>query len=325
MENETQVLEMVVIEPVTVLEAYTKGESLDFAIDQVRDVVKCFDHDLSTDAGRKRTASLAAKVARVKTGLDQMGKDLTTKWKSQAKVVDNSRKDMREALDALKVEARQPLTDWEAEQAKEKALMEKLEAAEKLATQLEYDHEVGLLINEKMDRDAADAKAEAERQAAVDAEFEERLRQEREANIAQEAAERATREANDKAIFEKAQAEHKADQQKAALKEAEEAKQRAKLEHDEALKQAKVRQDQAVRDAEDKALREAQAKIEERLAEDQRLLDEQVAREANQSHRRKINNAVLADLVKAGLDEVAGKKLIKLIATGKVAHTIITY
>ena len=44
------------------------------------------------------------KVAKVKTGLDAMGKDLTTKWKDQAKKVDGSRKSMREALDSLKVE-----------------------------------------------------------------------------------------------------------------------------------------------------------------------------------------------------------------------------
>lgn len=354
MTNEAQVLEMVVIEPVTVMAAYTNGQSLDFAIEQVRAVVSDFDHDMSTVTSRKRTASLAMKVAKVKTGLDAMGKDLTTQWKEKAKKVDGSRKAMREALDELKIEARKPLSDWEDQQEKEKADREALEAAEKLAAQIESDHDYALLMNEKIEREAIEAKAEAERQAKAEAEFEERLRKDREANIAQEAAERATREANEKALMEKAEADRNAAAQEVAVKAAQEAEQRAKKDHEEAIKKAEAQRLQAIedseaqeatrameakaateraerekieaiRDAELKAEREAKEKEDARLAEEQRLLAEQKKREENQTHRRKFNNEILADLMAAGLDESTGKSLIKLIATGKISHTKISY
>lgn len=270
MNSEIQTLEMVVIEPATVLAAYTEGRDLDDAIQQVRDVVEGFEHDMTTITSRKRTASLAMKVAKVKTGLDAMGKDLTAKWKEQAKKVDNSRKSMREALDALKIEARKPLTDWEYEEAMAEAERQAVEDAEKLAAQIESDHEIGILLNEKLERDKADAKEKEERLAKINVEYEERIRQERENRIAAEAAERATRE-------------------------------------------------------KDAALRVVLAKEAARLAEEKRVQDEQAKREADQNHRRKINNAVLADMVKAGMPESAGKNLIQLIATGKISHTKIIY
>jgi len=317
-ESELEVLEMVVIEPSTVLAAYTNGEGLDDAIDQVKTVVQCFEHDLSTKTGRAKTASLAHKVAKVKTKLDSMGKELVAGWKDQARKVDSSRKSMREALDELKIEARKPLTEWEMEQAEIEAERLARAEAEALANQIESDHEIAILMNDKIERDAADARAEEERQAKAAAEQAERDRKIREARIATEAAERATRKANEQAAQKEAEAAQ-------AIKEAQEAGQRARWEHEESLKQAEAQKIQAVKDAEAKAEREAQAKEEDRLDEEARIAEEQAKREANKNHRRKINNAVLTDLVKAGLDETTGKHLIRMIIAGQIAHTSISY
>ena len=61
---------------------------------------------------------MAYKVARSKTTLDDIGKELVAGWKDQAKEVDANRKLARETLDALKIKVRKPLTDWEEKEAK---------------------------------------------------------------------------------------------------------------------------------------------------------------------------------------------------------------
>jgi uncharacterized protein YhaN len=343
MSEDLEVLELVVIEPSTVLAAYTNGEGLDDAIDQVRGVVASFDHDMTTKTSRAKTASLAHKVAKVKTRLDAMGKELVTGWKDQCKKVDSSRKSMREAMDDLKVEARKPLDEWESKQAAIEAERVAIEEAEKLANQIESDHEIGLLMNDALDRFAAEIKAEADRLAKEAADREEQLRKDREANIAQEAAERATREANEQAAQAANQAARKEAEAAQAVKAAQQAEQRAKWEQEEALKQAEAQRVQAVKDAEaateraehekaeaikaaeQKAEREAKAKDDARIAEEQRLIDEQEARAANKAHCGKINRAVLADMMKAGIDEDTAKNLIGLIAKGQIAHTSIKY
>ena len=172
--------ELIKVEPQNVLTVFTTEQGLDPLLEKIKQEVKEFEHDLSTGAGRKRTASLARKVASSKTYLDGLGKDLTSGWKAKAKVVDSERKRMRDFLDALKEDARKPLTDWEQEQerieAEEAAKLE----AERVAAELEQAHEIALLMNEKFDRDAKEAAEKAEavriareeeikRQAAEDA------------------------------------------------------------------------------------------------------------------------------------------------------------
>ena len=69
--------------------------------------------DISTETGRAAIASLAYKVARSKTALDEQGKDLVTAIKKQSGEIDTERRHVREEMDALKEEIRKPLTDWE--------------------------------------------------------------------------------------------------------------------------------------------------------------------------------------------------------------------
>jgi len=69
--------------------------------------------DVSTPKGRKAVASNAAKVARSKTYIDGLGKDLVARLKRQSKLIDEERRRMRSRLNELKTEVRQPLTDFE--------------------------------------------------------------------------------------------------------------------------------------------------------------------------------------------------------------------
>lgn len=121
--------ELLVIEEKNALAIFSEKGALDPIIDEARKLVDGFEHNLTTAAGRKKTASLANKVAKFKVSLDGMGKNLVADWKEKAKAVDQTRKSMRDQLDELKTVARKPLTDWEeAEESRVAALTNELEA-----------------------------------------------------------------------------------------------------------------------------------------------------------------------------------------------------
>lgn len=73
--------------------------------------------DVETESGRKDIASIAHRVARSKTLIDGIGKDMVSEWKAKSKKVDAVRKHARDFLDGLKDQVREPLTEWEAAEA----------------------------------------------------------------------------------------------------------------------------------------------------------------------------------------------------------------
>jgi colicin import membrane protein len=95
------------------LEAFTTEGGIDPVLSEVRKMVDEFEPDTSTAKGRDEVRSFAAKISKLKTRLDGVGKELTADWKAKSKLVDQSRKQMRDELDHLKVQARSALTAWE--------------------------------------------------------------------------------------------------------------------------------------------------------------------------------------------------------------------
>jgi hypothetical protein len=154
--------ELVEIPKESAMTVFTQDGGLDSYVKQIADEVASFDHNMKTSASRGRTISLASKVAKIKVIYDNCGKDLVSGWKESAKKVDASRKKMRDQLDELRVLARKPVTDWEQEQAEiEQERLDKV-AADKLEADKLNDHEVAVLLDEKFNRDLADAKLKAE-------------------------------------------------------------------------------------------------------------------------------------------------------------------
>ncbi len=170
---------------------FTSENGLESEVEKVRAFVESFEHDLSTAAGRKKTISLARKVATMKTALDSLGKDLVSDMKSKCKVVDNSRKAMRETMDQIRDMARMPVTEWEEEQERIEAERKAKEEAEKLAAQKELDHEIALLMNEKFDRDAEETARIEEQQRKEQEELKAKQAKEREEQNAKKAEEQA--------------------------------------------------------------------------------------------------------------------------------------
>ncbi|EPF5500566.1 cell envelope biogenesis protein TolA, partial [Yersinia enterocolitica] len=189
----------IVIEAKNALAVFTQPDHIESILQQVEKEVNSFVPDVSTKKGRDAIASLGLKVAKTKTYLDGLGKDLVTEYKEVPKKIDASRKTVRDRLDALKEKVLLPKLEYEAEQERiaaeaayaamwqEAHEMDASITAERLVKK-ESDHEMALLMNDAFDRDA---KAKADEI--------ERLRKAHEEFIVQQAAEKAKREVEEKA------------------------------------------------------------------------------------------------------------------------------
>lgn len=282
----SEVMDLVVIEKKNAMAVFTNNDQLDPLIELIEKEARSLVPDVTTKKGRDAIASMAHKVARSKTYIDNAGKDLVAELKALPKQIDESRRVVRERLDALKDEVRRPLTEWEAEQerikAEEAMLALHVEALamnedfdRQLAARIESDHEMALLMNDAFDREQAEKKAEAERQRIA-----------REEEIKRLAEEKAKREAAE-------QAQREIDAAAAREREAILAKERAEREQREAAERAE-REKQAAVEAErrkaqeeaDRIRREAEQREQARLAEEKRKADEQARRESDVRHRR---------------------------------------
>lgn len=88
--------------------------------------VKAAPVDLKTQKGRKAVASVAAKVASIKTTIDAAGKGICDEWNAKIDKINAIRRPVRKELDALKAKARKPLDEWEQAEAARKAELEAL-------------------------------------------------------------------------------------------------------------------------------------------------------------------------------------------------------
>ncbi|EGF5360692.1 cell envelope biogenesis protein TolA [Escherichia coli] len=289
----SEVTDLVVIEKANAMTVFQSADQIEEILQRVEREVMSFVPDITTAKGRKEIASLAYKVAQTKTYLDGLGKDLVAELKEIPKLIDANRKTVRDRLDELKAKARQPLTDYEEEQARIKAEEEAKAAAEALAKQIESDHEIAILMDREFDRQREEARLKAEREKR---EHEERLKREAEERARAEAEQRAQREAKEAA--------ERAEREKQAAIEAERRKAQEEAE--------RIR-------------REAEAKEQARIAEEKRIKEEEERRAKDKAHRKEVNNKILADLIKVGASEDVAKNIITAIVKGEVFATKITY
>lgn len=333
----SEVMELVVIEKKNAMAVFTNNDQLDPLIELIEKEARSLVPDVTTKKGRDAIASMAHKVARSKTYIDNAGKDLVAELKALPKQIDESRRVVRERLDALKDEVRRPLTEWEAEQARiaaEKAAEEerqRIEAEQKAALealkkQIETDHEMALLMNDAFDREQAEKKAEAERQRIA---REEEIKRQAEEKAKREATEKAQREIDAaaarerEAILAKERAEReRIEAQQRAVREQREAAERAERE-----KQAAVEAERRKAQEEaDRIRREAEQREQARLAEEKRKADEQARREADVKHRKAVGvEVVKALMANTSLTRDQAIEVLTAVKDGRIPHTGISY
>ncbi|HCB2484315.1 TPA: hypothetical protein M6A69_003915 [Klebsiella pneumoniae] len=322
----SEIMDLVVIEKKNAMAVFTNNDQLDPLIEAIEKEARSLVPDVTTKKGRDAIASMAHKVARSKTYIDNAGKDLVAELKALPKQIDESRRVVRERLDALKDEVRRPLTEWEAEQERIKAeeamnslhveaLVMNEEFDRQLAARIESDHEMALLMNDVFDREQAEKKAEAERQRIA-----------REEEIKRQAEEKAKREAAE-------QAQREIDAAAAREREAILAKERAEREQREAAERAE-REKQAAVEAErrkaqeeaDRIRREAERREQARLAEEKRKADEQARREADVKHRKAVGTEIVkALLANTSLTRDQAIEVLTAVKDGRIPHTGISY
>jgi hypothetical protein len=339
------------------LEVFKAPNGLDPYLDVLRKKLDDFKPDMAKAKGRDEVRSMAAKVAKLKVALDNMGKELTEEQKSTIDAVNLSRRNMRDTLDKWRDEVRQPLTDYENKEAERIEAHKTALAAIKALAVIQPDMsstEIQSRIDElsKVEPDdswqefeldairakraagealleALDArKAHEEQLAEIErfkAEQAERERIENEQRIAREAEERARAEAEAKANAER---EAAAAREAAAIAENERLKREAE--------QAETRRIEAERKAESERLsaeqRAKDAAEQARQAEVQRQADEKAAaerearaREEDKANKAKVYGAMKEALMLTGMSEEHAKAAVKLIATGQVPHVSIIY
>lgn len=272
------------------LAVFRTPKGLDPFLAKIREEIDGFIPDVTTRKGREAIASIAHKVARSKTALDNVGKELVAELKEVPKLIDAERKRVRDTLDAWKDEVRKPLDDWEAAEAARVAKLQggidwfnlratenaDLDSTELKATIAEVER---ITVGEKWEE--FEAEAHRAKAAAVEsltaqlakrlkheadqaelakhrAEAEERAQKDHEEQIRKEAAERATREAEEKAQRERDEREQKARDEQAAAERREldlklqaETAERQRLEAEQRERQANVDRIAAEERAED--------------------------------------------------------------------------
>ncbi len=352
--------DLAVIETINAQMVFVPG-GVDAILDKITKEVRAIKTDISTASGRAAVASLAYKVARSKTALDEMGKDLVSELKAKTGAIDAERRTLRDKLDELKDEVRKPLTDWENAdklriEAHEKAILD-MEALldfggqEPTVAQLQERidilagrsprewqefvqraSECAMRVGKRLeDLHAVAVKRQAEREELERFRLEQIAREQRERDerIAAEAAERARVEAETKAKREAEEAaERAATEQRRLDQERAAAEARAvKAEQDRIAAERKAAEDaQAAAEAAEKRRLQAIEDERARVAAIQKQEAAETARrEADKKHRAKINNEVLVALTAAGLCETDAKTVVTIIARGDVPHTRIAY
>ncbi|HBR3412029.1 TPA: hypothetical protein L9S55_003737 [Klebsiella pneumoniae] len=322
----SEIMDLVVIEKKNAMAVFTNNDQLDPLIEAIEKEARSLVPDVTTKKGRDAIASMAHKVARSKTYIDNAGKDLVAELKALPKQIDESRRVVRERLDALKDEVRRPLTEWEAEQERIKAEeamtalhVEALAMNEdfdrQLAARIESDHEMALLMNDAFDREQADKAAEAERQRIA---HEEEIKRLAVAAAAREVEQRAQREREEAAHREamlKAQAEQ-AERDRIAAEQKAEADKQAAIEAERRKAQEEA----------DRIRREAEQREQARLAEEKRKADEQARREADVKHRKAVGTEIVkALLANTSLTRDQAIEVLTAVKDGRIPHTGISY
>jgi len=308
----------------TALAVFSAEKGLEPWLQKIRDEVRAFVPDTSTAKGRAAIASIAHKVAKSRTALDDAGKKLVAELKEVPKLIDAERKRMRESLEALQEEVRRPLNEWQAAEdarvAQHQAVIKHIENTDTAGMSAaligaKIQDLDSCEINQELEEFEADAhrakaasliilrqamqdqeKLEAEQAELIKlrAEKEAQDQKDRETRIAQEAADKARIEAEQKAQRERDAEAKRAADEKAAAEKRENDLRLAAAESERKAEQArreKIESDQrAERERKEAAERQEKAVEEARIAEQKRA-DEAAAEIVRQQDARAADTA----------------------------------
>lgn len=112
----SETMELAVVNSQNAVQIFTRG-GMKAVLDDIESKVRALGPmDVSTPTGRDAIRSTAYLIAKTKTALDAEGKRLTEGWREATKRVNQERSVATERLEALALEVRKPLTDFETKE-----------------------------------------------------------------------------------------------------------------------------------------------------------------------------------------------------------------
>lgn len=294
--------------------------------------------DIETKEGQATCRSLAAKIASAKSTLDKAGKARKDEYTVTTKLIDADRNVVKDRLQKLQDEIRQPLTELEQRENERKVNHEI-----NLSLMVDTSELVGAnssAISERLtalqDRVIDDDWQEYKSQALEAKDFvlkalrsqlaETKQREDEQAELARLRTEQVKREQQEREerIANEATAKAKADAERQAQQIAQESERKER--------EAKEREARLIAEKEASELRAKQqvidaAKREREAIEAERLEAERLEtkRQANKKHREAIFFQAKDDFVAGGIDEETAKAVIKLIHANKVSNVTIKF
>tara|TARA_Y100000310_G_scaffold345177_1_gene462388 strand:- start:2310 stop:3389 length:1080 start_codon:yes stop_codon:yes gene_type:complete len=330
--------ELLVVPPANIAVVFSEGGS-DPIIARIKKELELFVPDVITKKRRAEIASVAHKIARSKTYLDGLGKELVAGIKRQSIVIDSERKKIRDELDLLKDQVRQPLTEWEdTERTRIQNIRDRIEFIRGTANSsfvdsahiqkelesikririddffaefaeeasLAKEHvvitlEAAVIVRKKEEEEAAE-------QTRIRQEQAKEVRRKHDEQIAQEAAARAQKEAEEKAEKEQRIAQERA---KRALERARHEKVKAQLAEEKAKREK--------REIEEKVKHERERAVKEEAEKERKI-------KQDNEYREKILSDISADLRNyASIGQEDARKLSKAILAGNIRHIMIIH
>lgn len=312
-----------------------KTGGLDQFYDQAKKAVEGEVADLGTAAGRKRIASLAAKISSSKTAVEKPGRAYNKILKTKTGKIDAELKNFVDRMNDLRDETRKPLTDWENIEKKR---------IEDIDSHIVYITDLKTVLNPETG------------QPLTAAELKEKLAEVKAIEVTNgefaEFTERACEvQCNAIDFFENAitqREQYETDQAEIARLKAE-SDERDRKEREEEIRRkatedAKKESEQKVRDAEIEAQRvkdnaeseklkaisderdRVQAENDEADREAAQAKREDDQRKANREHQRTINNLTLNELCKfGGITNMQAQLIVEALVRKQFTHTTINY
>jgi len=317
----TELATIATLQTIVPVEFFKEGGSNDILTNLENEVrAQAAKLDISTKAGRDAIASLAYRVACSKKPLENLRKGLTEDIRKQKEAIDAEGRKADERLEALKIEVRKPLTDWEnAEKervANHEAALHLIEDEEQRAgmgwTVEEIESKIALvkqIFNSRSWQEFIERASKARIMAV--AALEQALFRAQEAIREKEELERLRAEAAERAIKEREEAsaraakeaaERRAEEQARIAREAVE-RERQRLANERAEAEARAKQAEAEKIAAElraEALRLAEAESYQAQLEKERREAEEAEERAQQALRdaeaRRVAEAEAAEL-----------------------------
>lgn len=322
--------ELVIFEQIQPLQIFSENKADDFLSGVEKEVDKFKKkRDVSTPEGRKEIKAFSYKIAQSKSPVDQAGLNLTEEMRGKISLVNAERSRVKEKLQSLQDDVRQPLTDFEdkeklriesfqnaiadMEAFKDKDIISSFSVGKliyglgkhyiNMSDWQEFEHKAktvfedvnSYLVQIKKDLDARDAEqAELEK---LRKEKEERDQKDRDEQIRKEATEKVNREAQEKIEIERKKQEDEKYRLEAEKKAAEQAKINAEIRVKESAKIARAAKEQAKIEAENAKERALEKQKEEFRLKKEAEIEAEKEREADVKHRTKINNEALLPLL----------------------------